>query len=105
MKVVAYNSCGDLSLLVQCTFMIHKVCAEKNTDNFCVWPFYNQCRPLFCQLHKYLSQNLDSDVHFELLNMWKIGLDFYLSILRTSILDLSQPLHISRANLTNFVLR
>ena len=45
-----------------------KVCSEK-TDNFCVWPFYNHFWPLFCQLHKHLSQNLDSYSHFEGLNI------------------------------------
>ena len=52
-----------------------KVYSEKQTDNFCVWPFYNHFWPLFCQLHKYLSQNLDSDSHFEELNMCKSQLD------------------------------
>ena len=29
----------------------------------------------FCQLHEYLSQNLDADVHFEVLNLPKFLLD------------------------------
>jgi hypothetical protein len=50
--------------------------ARKKTDNFCVWPFYNHFWSVFCQLHYiYLSQNLDSDHHFEGLNMSKSQLD------------------------------
>ena len=32
------------------------------------WPFYDQIWPFFCQPHGYLSQNWDSDGHFEVLN-------------------------------------
>ena len=35
------------------------------------WPFYNHFWPFFCQLHKYLSQNLGADSHFEGLNVSK----------------------------------
>ena len=56
------------------SLLLLKSVREKN-DNFCVWPFYNHFWPLFCQLHKYLSQTLESDGHFEGLNMWKSQLD------------------------------
>ena len=39
------------------------------------WPFYNHFWPFFCQLHKYLSQNLGSDGHFEEVNMSKSQLN------------------------------
>jgi hypothetical protein len=32
------------------------------------WPFYYHIWPFFCQLYVYLSQNWDSDGHFEVLN-------------------------------------
>ena len=54
---------------------LNKVCSEKKTDNFCFWSFYNRFWLFFCHLHKYLSQNLDSDSHFEELNMCKSQLD------------------------------
>ena len=31
------------------------------------WPFYDHIWPFFCQLYVYLSQNWDSDGHFEVL--------------------------------------
>ena len=48
---------------------------RKKNDNFCILPFYNHFWSFFCQLHKYLLQNLDSDSHFEGLNMCKSQLD------------------------------
>ena len=39
------------------------------------WPFYNHFWPFFCQLHKYLSQNLGADSHFEGLNVSKSQLN------------------------------
>jgi hypothetical protein len=32
------------------------------------WPFYYHIWPFFCQLYVYISQNWDSDDHFEVLN-------------------------------------
>ena len=34
-------------------------------------PFYDHIWPFFCQPHGYLSQNWDSDSHFEVLNEFK----------------------------------
>ena len=39
------------------------------------WPFLDHFVSFFCQLHEYLSQNLGSDVHFEVLNLSKFQLD------------------------------
>ena len=52
-----------------------KVCSEKKTDNFSVWPFYNHFRPFLCIQHLCLSQNLDADNHFEGLNVYESQLD------------------------------
>ena len=44
-------------------------CSEtKENDK---WLFYNHFRPFFGQLHDYISQNWDSDSHFEVLNRSK----------------------------------
>ena len=51
----------DLINLIYC-LAGNKVCLEKKTDNFCVWPFYNHFWPFLCQLPKYLSQNLNYSV-------------------------------------------
>ena len=43
-------------------------------DNLCVWPFYDHLWSFFCQLHRYISQNLGADSHFEVLNKSKLQL-------------------------------
>ena len=37
----------------------------------CVWQFYDHFWSFFCQLHKYLLQNLDADGHYEVQNVSK----------------------------------
>ena len=39
------------------------------------WWFYDHSWSFFCQLHKYLSQNLGADGNFEVLNKSKYQLD------------------------------
>ena len=46
-----------------------KVGSEKNCQILCVVILQPFLAIFFCQLHKYLSQNLDADGHFEVLNV------------------------------------
>ena len=48
---------------------------RKKTEKLMSWPFYNPLWSFFGQLHKYLSQNLASDDHFDEPNMPKSYLD------------------------------
>ena len=53
--------------IVQCTFCTNILCFEIKLTH--KWPFYDHFWPYFCPM--YLSQNLGSDGHFEVLNRCK----------------------------------
>ena len=64
------------------------------------WPFYDHLWSLFCQLHRYISQNLDTDSHFEVLNKSKSQLDQKLQR-KTLIFFISLFINFGRKNLEN----
>ena len=66
-KVIRTNFCNGSNLLM-CTII---VCSYSNVTIFAFGNFYDHFWSFLCQLHEYLSQNLDDDVHFEVLNVSK----------------------------------
>ena len=50
-----------------CKYSLHMF----KCHNLCVWQFYDHFWSFFCQLHKYLLQNLDADGHYEVQNVSK----------------------------------
>ena len=69
-------------------------------DNFCNMPIYDHSWSFFCQLHKYISQNLDADGHFEVLNMSKSQLNQKLQH-KTQIFIFQFLFNFGRKNLEN----